>query len=94
MDIAKELTAIKQAAVLGAKNVLNMDDAVALTGMSKNYLYKLVSQKRIPHYKNAGGKRTFFKREELEAWMLSMRVQTEQEAESAAIAHVIKHKIK
>ena len=94
MDIQKELTAIKRATVLGAKKVLNMDDAVALTGMSKNYLYKLVHQKRIPYYKNAGGKRTFFKREELEAWMTSTRVQTEQEAESQAIAYVMTHKTK
>ena len=50
------------------KAVLSVEDAAAFTGFSKYYLYKLIHQRKIPHYKPMGG-RVFFRLSELEAWL-------------------------
>ena len=50
------------------EKALNLDEAAQFTGLSKNYLYKLVHQKKIPVYKPLGG-RLFFKFDELEAFI-------------------------
>ncbi len=34
---------------------LNIDEASAFTGLKKSYIYKLVSQKKIPFYKPMNG---------------------------------------
>lgn len=65
------------------KRVLNTDEVVELTGYTKEYIYKLVWEKRIPHYK-PNKKRLFFERGEIENWMLQGRVMTKAEAEQKA----------
>lgn len=85
--ILKELREIKDAALLAAKPILTMDDAAAFMGVTKCNLYKLVSAKRIPHYKSEGGKFTYFKRVELEQWLTAVRVPTNSELEAAAAVH-------
>jgi len=82
--ILQELRKIKDAALLAAKPILTMDDAAAFMGVTKNNLYKLVSARRIPHYKSEGGKFTYFKRAELEQWLTAVRVPTNDELESKA----------
>ena len=59
---------------LNLKKVLTMDELAQYTGLSKSYLYKLTSQKVIPHYK-PNGKLVFFEREEVEKWLLSAKVE-------------------
>lgn len=82
--ILQELQEIKNAALLAAKPILTMDDAAAFMGVTKCNLYKLVSAKRIPYYKSAGGKFTYFKRTELEQWLTAVRVPTNEELEAQA----------
>lgn len=36
--------------LLAAKQVLNMDEVMLLTGLSKSHLYRLTSSCQIPHY--------------------------------------------
>lgn len=76
-----------------SKKVLTLDEAAQYTGLSKSYLYKLTSQKVIPHYK-PNGKLIFFEREELEKWLLGVRVTPQTEIEEAAQTYVVtgKHK--
>ena len=82
----------KQAqAMSNSKIVLTMDDVAELTGMSKNYIYRLVHLRRIPHYKSPGGKRTYFKREEVEQWLLVHRVPTAEELQQQAEQYCAKH---
>ena len=50
------------------KAALSVSEAATFTGFSKFYLYKLIHQKKIPHYKPMGG-RVFFRPVELEAWL-------------------------
>lgn len=87
----EKLNRIEQLTLLAAKEALTMDDAAAYTGLSKSYLYRLVSMKQIPYYKSVGGKQTYFKKEELNEWLLHHRVATTEELEQAAAAYVLNH---
>lgn len=75
------------------KKVLTFDEAASYMGMSKSCLYKLTSQKIVPHYK-PNGKKIYFEREELETYLLSVRVKPQSEIDEAASTYVVtgKHK--
>ena len=87
--ILSELQELKQLTLLGAKNVLTMSDCALLTGLSKSHLYKLVCRKAIPFFKSAGGKLTYFDKNEVEAWCLQHRVKTSSEIEQEAADYVV-----
>lgn len=87
-EILQRLEQIERYTLLGAKNVLNLDDVALLTGLSKSHLYKLTCQKMIPHYKQ-NGKQMWFDKSEVEAWQKQNRVTTQAEAEQQAIAYTV-----
>lgn len=70
------------------KKVLTFNEAAEYTGFSKSCLYKMTSQKQIPHYK-PNGKMIFFDREELENYLLSVRVKPESEIAEAASTYCV-----
>jgi len=74
------------------KPILNIDETAIYTGISKLYLYKLTSKSEIPHYK-PNGKNIFFKKEELDNWLLRNRQATNEEMESEAFNYSV-NKIK
>lgn len=76
------------------KDILTMDDVVELTGLSKSYVYKLVSRREISYYKSSGGKMTYFKRKDVEKWMLDTRCSSSSEMESVAAKYVLSKTIK
>ena len=59
------------------KVALNIEEAAAFLGLKTSYLYKLVGQKRIPHYKPLNG-RVFFRPAELEAFLFRKRLGGEE----------------
>lgn len=61
-----------------------MPEAAAFMGVTMSTLYKLVHMRRVPHYKSGGGKFTYFKRAELEAWLTAVRVPTDDELDAQA----------
>jgi len=65
------------------QKALSVDEAAIFTGLSKNYLYKLMHQQRIPYYKPLGG-RVFFKQDELEAFIFRGRRAADYELQSRA----------
>ena len=73
---------IETSTLLGAKEVLTIEEAALLTGYKVKGLYELTSTKRIPHYKKNG--RLYFRKSELEGWMTQHKVLTEQEINSKA----------
>jgi len=86
---------IKQVADLITANILNCtkevltsDEAARYLGISKSYLYKLTMKQLIPHYKPLG-KMCYFNRQELEQWLQSNRVSTEEEIEQKAQAYCL-----
>lgn len=66
------------------KEVLTSDEAAKYLGISKSCLYKWTMGRQIPHYKSPTGKMCFFNRKEIEAWMQSNRVATDDELEQQA----------
>lgn len=68
-----------------SKPILTMPEAAAFMGVTMSNLYKLVHMRRVPHYKSEGGKFTYFKRTELEAWLTAVRVPTDDELDAQAI---------
>lgn len=76
-----------------SKKVLTFDEAAQYTGISKSTLYKMTSQKVVPHYKPTG-KLIFFEKDELDQFLLSVRVKPQSEIEEAASSFVVtgKHK--
>ena len=73
------------------KEIFNFNDACQFLDYSKSYLYKLTYSRQIEHYK-PNGKKLYFKRSDLEAWLLRNRVKTADEIEQEAIDYVVKQK--
>lgn len=71
---------------LTQKEVLTSDEAAKYLGISKSCLYKWTMARQIPHYKSSTGKMCFFNRKEIEAWMQSNRIATDEELEQQAQA--------
>jgi excisionase family DNA binding protein len=65
------------------KVVLTVEEAAAFTGFSKNYLYKLIHLRKIPHFKPMKG-RVFFRPAELEAFLFRNRQGADYEGGSHA----------
>lgn len=77
-----------QANPIQQKNILNLKEVATYTGLSKSTLYRLTSTGGIPCYK-PNGKILYFKREEVEKWMLSNRKTTSAEIEAQAINYIV-----
>lgn len=71
------------------KYILTIDEVAAFTGLSKAHIYKLTSQKKIPHYKPTG-KNIYFRKDEIEEWMLRNRQATCEELEQEACSIVMR----
>lgn len=75
------------------KTVLNFNEACTYLDVSPSHLYKLTSTKHIPHF-CPQGKKLYFRREELDAWLQRNRQPTAEEAEAAASDLLIRSKKK
>ena len=71
------------------KQVLNFNDTCIYLELSQSHLYKLTSTGSIPHYK-PNGKKLYFKREELDTWLLRNRNNSIAEIEQEAANYLIK----
>lgn len=72
--------------IFTTKEVLTSEETARYLGVSKSCLYKWTCSRLIPFYKSPTGKLCYFNRQEVEAWMQSQRVSTEQELETKARA--------
>ncbi len=91
LTIEQRLEKLEQLIVnqlLQNKTVLNIDEISQITGLSKLYLYKLTSKNKIPHYK-PNGKNIYFKKEEIDDWLLRNRQATNEELESEAVNYSV-----
>ena len=75
------------------KTVLNFNEACTYLDVSPSHLYKLTSTKHIPHF-CPQGKKLYFRREELDAWLQRNRQPTAEEAEASASDLLIRSKRK
>lgn len=89
-DLSNQLGRVERLAAINAKAVLDLDDTVLFTGFSKGHLYRLTSERQIPHYKK--NRKLYFKKTELEAWLLEEKVLTNAELDSRAATYIATHK--
>lgn len=88
--LSDKLDRIEQLTIISSKTVLDLSEAAVFTGYSESHLYNLTSKKSIPHYKK--NRKLFFKKTELEEWLLERQVKTDKEIESKAATYVSTHK--
>ena len=75
------------------KEVLNFNDACNYLDISASHLYKLTSQKSIPHF-CPQGKKLYFNRAELDEWLQRNRQTSTDEVETMAANYLLTHKRK
>lgn len=81
----EELLSEQRTAKKSGCNLLSPEEVAEYTGYTKRYVYKLAQEKQIPHYKR--GARLFFRKDEIDQWLLENRVITNDEIERAAIGY-------
>jgi len=63
-----------------------MEDFITLTGYSKSRAYKAVHNSELPYFKpNGPSGKTYFKLEDVEAYLLRNRVESRQEVLAQAV---------
>ena len=92
LELKNRLENIERLTALSAKKVLNMDEVALLTSLSKSYIYKLVHQRLIPHWKNDQNRINYFNKSEIEDWMLKHKVKTTDEIQEEADNYLSKNK--
>lgn len=60
------------------KEILSLREACIYLCISQSHMYKLTSSRKIPHY-SPTGKLIYFKKSELEEWVLKHKRQSEEE---------------
>lgn len=90
--ILEAIKELKQVTLLGVKEVLDVNDLAALTGLSQARIHRLTSQRLIPYYKPNGGK-LFFKKSEVNAWLLRNRQDSVSDINSEAVTHVVLERV-
>jgi len=68
--------------------IMTVEQVAQMLGRSKNTIYMMVFQKRIPHYK-PNRKSLYFKKAEIEAWAFLQRIPTQDEIETTAATEVL-----
>lgn len=79
-EVADLLTA---SLLISQKEVLSASEAATYMNVSLSHLYKLTAERKVPHFKPMG-KMVYFNRLELEKWLQTNRVATDEELEQQA----------
>jgi len=73
-----------------SKNVMSINQLCEYCGFAKSYVYKQTSTREIPHYKK--GKRLYFKKTEIDDWLLKTKVKTMDEIQREATIYTIRRR--
>jgi excisionase family DNA binding protein len=65
-ELRADMQELKKLVLLGSKDTFTLDDTCAYLGLSKSHVYSLCSKRKIPFYKCAGGKFSYFDKSELD----------------------------
>jgi excisionase family DNA binding protein len=71
----KEIKELLKKQTIQQKEILTIEEASEFLGLSVSRLYKMTSNKEIPHYK-PGGKKIYLNRNEIESWIINSRVES------------------
>lgn len=86
--LRNEIRELRTISLIGQKEVLDINEAALMMGLSKQTIYSMCRDRILPHYKSKGGKKSYFRKSELESWMLDTKVTTEQAIDAEAIKRV------
>ena len=70
-----------------SKEILSLEEAAAYMQLSKSCLYKMTSAKEISYYV-PGGKKIYFRRIELDNWILTSKVNSVNELDFEAECYI------
>ena len=73
---------------LYTREVLNFNETCKYLELSQSHLYKLTSSGVIPYYK-PNGKKIYFRRAELDSWLLRNRSDSQEEIDRRAADYLI-----
>lgn len=59
------------------KQILSLSEVCEEYGLKRSWIYSLIRKKRITHYKPNGGRTLFFKRDEVESFLLSVKIEAQ-----------------
>ena len=65
-------------------SLMRVEDAAQFLGVKTSYVYRMIRDRKIPHYKSRGGKLIYFRKEDLEAWMMGCFVEPQSSVEATA----------
>ena len=65
---------------------MDVKDLSEYLKLSVSAIYKLTSTSEIPHYKS--GKRLYFKKEDINEWIFSRRIKTNDDIEKEAMEYI------
>lgn len=86
-ELAERLERIERLLVISTKEAFNVEEAAMFLGLSESRVRHLVWEKEIPYYKR--GTNVFFRKSELEDWMLQDRIPTIDEIEQEAYRYTL-----
>jgi excisionase family DNA binding protein len=87
--ILNKLTAIES--LLEATKPLTLVEAAKFLDLSRSHLYKLTSERKIPHFK-PNGKKIYFDQSELVQWLKRKPTRTLEETEENAASYIVSGK--
>ncbi|MDV7187620.1 helix-turn-helix domain-containing protein [Lutibacter sp. TH_r2] len=73
-----------------AIEIMSLKQLCEYYDFTKSHIYKLTSNREIPFYKN--GKRLYFKKDEIDQWILENRVKTVKDIEQEANNYLMRKK--
>ncbi len=74
------------------RGLMTTAEVAQYLGVKPSYLYKMMMRRAIPYYK-PGGKLCFFSRDDLDAWLTSIRIKSQSEIESDAARYIVSREI-
>lgn len=86
MSIEERLDRIERLVIMGSKEVLNTSEVAMMLNVAVQTVRNMMHEKAIPYYKRGG--KAFFKKSEIESWMLQERIPTNEEIKSQAATYV------
>lgn len=90
--LSEKIDNISRLTLIGAKTVLDFGETLLFTGLSKGHLYRLTSGRQIPFFRK--NRKLYFKKSDLERWMLETPCPSEKDVQSKASTYVATHQKK
>lgn len=83
-DQLEQLAALRR---MKFKTLLTIEEAAVFTNLSVGYLYRLTSERKIPHFKKMS--RLYFDKQQLNEWLRENPVKTQAEIEAEADTYIL-----